>query len=114
MLSNIIQLVVVLIVFVLILVATYFTTKWVGKSGAIQSHAKNISVIETFRIATNKYIQIVKIGTGYYAIGISKDDFSFLTELSEDQLDLSGADNSAGTLSFKEVIGRLKKDKNNN
>ncbi len=114
MLSNIIQLVVVLIVFVLILIATYYATKWIGKSGAIQSHAKNITVCETFKIAPNKYIQIVKLGTGYYAIGVSKDQITFLTALSEEQLDLTSTPTTAGTLSFKDVISRVKKDKNNN
>ena len=54
MLQNVLQLLGLLIILILILVATYYVTKWIGKSGAIQNQAKNIKVIETFRIAPNK------------------------------------------------------------
>lgn len=47
MLNNILQLIATLFAFVLVLALTYFVTKWIAKSGAMQSRAKNIKVIET-------------------------------------------------------------------
>lgn len=101
--DNILQFVGVFLVFVLILVATYFVTRWLAKTGAIQSHSKNIKVIETFKIAQNKYIQIVQIGTKYYSIGVGKDDITFLTPLDESQLDLTETSQMPG-MPFKSIF----------
>ena len=49
MLNNILQLIATLFAFVLVLALTYFVTKWIAKSGAMQSRAKNIKVIETYK-----------------------------------------------------------------
>lgn len=109
MLENILQLFAVLIVFVIVLVITYYATKWVAKSGAIQSQAANIRVTETFKIAPNKYIQIVQLGTKYYAIGVTKDDITFLTPLDEEQLDLSEKDKAVQQIPFKDMLSRFTK-----
>ena len=109
MLSNIIQLVVIIIVFIIVLIATYFTTRWIGKSGSIQAHSPNIRVKETFKIAPNRYIQIIELGDQYYAIGVSKDNITFLTELSKDQLDLTPTQTDQGTASFKDIMSRIRK-----
>ena len=86
MLNNILQLIATLFAFVLVLALTYFVTKWIAKSGAMQSRAKNIKVIETYKIAPSKYIQIIQIGKKQYAIGVTKEQITYLTELTEDQL----------------------------
>ena len=111
MLSNILQLIVILIIFILILVATYFTTRWIGKTGAIQTSSSNIRVRETFKIAPNKYIQIIELGDKYYAIGVSKDNITFLTELSEEQLDLTAVDIKKSPGTFKDFFEKVRKEK---
>ncbi|MBO6108444.1 MAG: flagellar biosynthetic protein FliO [Eubacterium sp.] len=111
MLTNIIQLVAILIVFILVLVATYFTTRWVGKSGMIQTHSPNIRVKETFKIAPNKYIQIIELGSEYYAIGVAKDSITFLTALDKDQLDLSGETSEVKKITFAEFFNKVQKKK---
>lgn len=105
MLNNILQLIATLFVFVLVLALTYFVTKWIAKSGAMQSHAKNIKVIETYKIAPSKYIQIIQIGKKQYAIGVTKEQITFLSELEEDQLEIpEDFGNTVGDTSFKEVM----------
>ena len=69
MLNNILQLITALFVFVLVLALTYFVTKWIAKSGAMQYRAKNIKVIETYKIAPSKYIQIIQIGKSSMPLG---------------------------------------------
>ncbi len=105
--NNILQLLGMVVVFILVLAATYYATKWIAKSGAIQSHSSNIKVIETFKIAPNKYIQIIKLGDRYYSIGVTKDHITFLTSLEEEQLDLQKADTSLPNVSFMEVMGKV-------
>lgn len=105
--SNILQLLAVMLVFVLVLFATYYVTKWIARSGAIQSRSTNIKVIETFKIAPNKYIQIVQLGNRYYSIGVTKDTITFLTALEEDQLDLAPKGGQDVMIPFKDMLSKF-------
>lgn len=107
--QNVLELIGVLIVFVLVLAATYYATRWISKSGAIQMQSANIKVVETFRIAQNKYIQIIQLGDKYYSIAVTKDNITFLTSLEEDQLDLSAKDKEVNVLPFRDMLDRLNK-----
>lgn len=101
------QLFVLILVFAIVLAATYYITKWVAKSGMIQAQAKNIKVQETYKLAPGKYIQIVQLGLKYYAIGVTKEQITFLTSLEEEQLNLEPANIAKQKLSFKEMIEKM-------
>lgn len=105
--SNILQLLATVLVFVLVLAVTYYATKWIAKSGFVQPYSKNIKVIETFKIAPNKYIQIVKLGDRYYSIGVTKDNITFLTSLEEEHLDLQQDVADVQNVSFKDVMSKV-------
>lgn len=116
--GNLLQLIVLVIVFVIVLAATYYLTKWIAKSGMIQTQSTNIKVKETFRIANGKYIQIIQLGTKYYSIGVTKDNITFLTQLDEEQLELNPTVLSHQKSSFKDIfekmsLGKDKTDRNN-
>lgn len=100
----------VVVVFVVVLVITYYTTKWIAKSGAIQSQSANIKVIETFKIAPNKYIQIIQLGSKYYSIGVTKENITFLTPLDEEQLDFTEKA-SYQQIPFKDMLSKFAKAK---
>ena len=79
-----------------------------AKSGAMQYRAKNIKVIETYKIAPSKYIQIIQIGKKQYAIGVTKEQITFLSELEEDQLEIPEEfGNTVRDTSFKEVMKNM-------
>lgn len=109
-LKNVLELVVILIIFVAVLAATYFVTIWLGKSGMVQAQSKNIKIIEAFKIDQNKYIQIIQIGNKYYSIAISKDNITFISELDEEQLDLSNIP-TRSPIQFQTVLDKIKKTK---
>ena len=90
------------------LAATYYVTKWIGRSGVIQTQSKNIKVIETFKIAQNKYIQIIQLGDRYYSIAVT-NHITFLTALEEEQLDLTSKDKEVTVLPFRDMLDRLNK-----
>jgi len=106
------QLVSVALIFIFVLVITYFTTKWIAKyqQGIVTN--KNIKVIETFRVTNNKYIQIIEIGTKYLAISICKDTINVLTELEKEQLIWMPSEQElkAGSTSesFQDIMKKLK------
>ena len=107
--QSLIQLIGVLIIFLFVLIITYFTTKWVGGFQKTQMSRGNLSVVETVRIANNKYIQIVKVGDVYLVIAVGKDEVTKLAELSEDQLSYLQSEDSGRTQeSFQDILNKLK------
>ena len=105
--ENALQLTALLLVFILVLVATYYATKWIAKTGGVQGRSRNIRVIETYKIAPNKYIQIIQLGDKYYSIGVTKDNITFLTTLDEDQLDCSEVEKPVQQVPFKDLLNRF-------
>lgn len=84
--DSYLQFMTVLFLFVVVLAITYATTKWIANYQKGKAVCGNIEVIETSRIASNKYIQIIRIGSKYLAIAVGKDEVHMLTELSEEEL----------------------------
>ena len=109
-LQAIVQLVSILLVFVIVLVMAYFASRWVAGYQRARGAGGNIELIETYRLATNQFIALVRIGSRYFALAVGKDKASFLTELSADDIKKSAAGETAPK-SFREVLGRLKAEK---
>ena len=108
--SSYVDFVILLLIFVAVLVATYFFTKWMAGFQREKTSTGNIEVIETARISTTKYIQIIRIGEKYVAIGVGKDEITNLGEISEDGLVLKDA-SASGSQSFKEILEKFKGEK---
>ena len=110
--SNFFQLLGVLVIFVMVLGLTYLTTKWIASYQKGRSFNKNLQVVETLKLTTNKYIQIIRVSDAYMAIGIGKDEITFLTMLTKEQLNaesLEELENSSGTVeNFSEVLKKFK------
>ena len=108
------QLLTLLIIFIFVLAVTYYVTRLVGNYQKNKLSGSNINILETMRIANNKYIQIVKIGSRVFAIAVAKDTVSYLCELDEDELIYK--ESSSGKMlinndNFKEILEKFKKDK---
>ena len=85
--ENIFQLIIVLFCFVIVLALTYYVTRWIAGYQKSQSISKNLSVVETLKLTTNKYIQLIQAGKDiYYVIAIGKDEITVLGQLSGEQL----------------------------
>lgn len=102
------QFIAVLVIFVLVLGVTAAVTKWIAKYQKQQNVNCNIEVIETTRIAANKYIQIVRVGELYVALALCKDTVTTLCEIPAQQLKEKP---ETKTLRFEELLCKaLKKD----
>ena len=84
--SSFIQLVGVLLIFLFVLFITYIVTRWLAGYQKGQMTGRNIEVVETARIANNKFIQIIKTGDVYLVIAVGKDEVSLLTQLTAEQI----------------------------
>ena len=99
--SSYAQFITVLLIFVAVLGVTAWTTKWIANYQKQQNENGNIEVVETTRIANNKYIQIIRAGEKYMVIAVCKDTVTMLGEIPEEQLK-SG--NSVQKFSFRELF----------
>lgn len=107
--DSYLQLISVLIIFVLVLLATYYVTKWIANYQKGTTNAGNIEVVDTNRISTTNYVQIIRVGAKYFAIAVSKDGITNLGEVSKD--DLVFKDEEVKSVTFKEIFDKIKSEK---
>ena len=111
--GNILQLIGLIIVFIIILFATYYVSRWVGKSGLIQNSSSNIRVVETFRLSQTKYLQIIKVGEKrFFLIAVSKDDITYISELNEEDITMVQNSMTENNFNFADILKKItSKDK---
>ena len=116
-LDSFVQLITVLVIFIFVLIITYFTTRWMAGIQKGRSFNKNLRIIETISAWNNKMISIVQAGEKYLVVSIGKDEVHYLTELKQEELkDLSfmNPDNQNDKQDpFAEIYGRLKEKYDN-
>ena len=101
------QLITVLIIFILVLAATLFTTRWIAGYQKGQNKGKNIEVVETYPIGNGKYIQIVRLAGTYAAIAVCKDTVTMLAEIPKEDIRFP-EDTGGMTLHFKDLFQKAK------
>jgi len=106
-LDSIVQLFTVLLIFIFVLVLTYFTTRFAGGLQKQSMLSPNVDIVETYKIAQNKYIQIIRVGEKYFSIVVCKDTVTLLGEMTKD--DITVPDTKIGTtMSFQEILDKAK------
>lgn len=106
-LDSIVQLFTVLLIFIFVLVLTYFTTRFAAGLQKQSMLSPNVDIVETFRLSQNKYLQIVRVGEKYFSIVVCKDTVTLLGEMTKD--DITIPDTKIGTtMSFQEILDKAK------
>ena len=112
MLRNLGQLIWVLVLFVLVLLLTLLTTRWIAKYQQGQLHNQNLKIIETLKVSPNGYIQIIRAGDVYLVISVSKDHIEKLAEITPDQLAADTVDTTGQKIdmgeSFHDILDKVK------
>lgn len=110
MLDSIVQLFTVILIFIFVLALTYFTTKFTAKLQMGRYQNANVEIIETYKIAPTKYIQVVRIGEKYFSYVVCKETVTLLGELAKDDITNSEQnEQNTAVLSFKDIFEKLKK-----
>ncbi|MBR5336931.1 MAG: flagellar biosynthetic protein FliO [Lachnospiraceae bacterium] len=108
-LESVVQLVGIILIFIFVLAATFLTTRWIANYQRTTTKNRNIRVVETCRLTTNKYIQIVQVGEKYLAIAVAKDTITVLAELGEDEIiDFSAESVSSKGESFGKIMEKIR------
>lgn len=84
--DSVVQFLTVLVVFVIVLGATWLTTRYIAGFQKGKMRGNNFEAIDSFRLSQNKYVQIIRIGERYLAIAVCKDTVTVLTELTKDEI----------------------------
>lgn len=109
--ESIWQLIGLLLIFVVVVVVCYFTTRFIGGYKMKQKGHGNFELIETFALSQNKYLQLVRIGKKLVVISVTKDNISFLTEVNEEDVVITD-DVPQPKISFKDILAKINmKDK---
>lgn len=108
MTDSYVQFMTVLILFLFVLLITYFVTRWIAGYQKGQTVNSNMEILDTIRLSNNKYVQIVRIGRKYLALAICKDTVTMLTEIPEQDLVFTESHTSE-TLGFREILEKIQK-----
>ena len=107
--DSVVQFLTVLLIFAVVLIVTFLVTKWLGNYQKQQGMGANIEIVDSARISPNAYVEILHIGTKYVAVAVSKENVSFLCELSEDEITMK-EDRNMGAVDFKSIFAKAKVD----
>lgn len=105
--KNILELIVLLIVFVLVLVACVLTTRFVAGHQLKRGRVSNFKPIETYQITQNRYLHLVQIGTRYFVVSVTKENINFIAELNEEEIVVKPV-KTGPQRSFKDILSEIK------
>ena len=104
--SSVAEVVGMLTAFTVVLAAAYFATRYLGKYAAGGRNGGNIHILETVKLAPERYLQIIEISERYFLIGVSKTDISLITELKKEEEIKTDI-----RIPFKDLLDRARKNK---
>ncbi|MCR5303744.1 MAG: flagellar biosynthetic protein FliO [Lachnospiraceae bacterium] len=107
--ESFLQFLTVVIIFVVVLAITYVATRWIAGYERGRSAGSGMEVLDTCRLAQNKYVEIIRIGSRYFAVAICKDTVTLISELSPE--DVVTGEKKAPAKGFKEILADLKESR---
>ena len=107
--QSLFELLGLILIFVIVLVVCYYTTRFVAGRQLVQKKIGNFETVETFPIAQNKYLQLVRMGNKYVVISVTKDSVSYITELNENEVCQIQKNTTGSGKSFLEVLSGFTK-----
>ena len=101
-----------LIAFIIVIVACYFVTKFIGGKQLAQQKNSNFTVLDTFRLAQNKYLQLIQAGNRYFVLAICKDSIRLIAELEKEDITY-WRENGQMAGGFQELLSAMHKKQKN-
>ena len=68
--TSVIRLISSIVIFVFVIAATYFTSRFIGNYQKKTLKGTNFDTIEVYRLTPNKYLQLIRIGNRYVVIAV--------------------------------------------
>lgn len=111
MVDSIVKFISAVVVFIFVLAATYMTTRFIGNYQKKTMHGHNFDVIETYRISSTKYLQLIRIGTEYAVIAVCKDTVTMICKMNKDEIEIPEEEEPKSNKSlttFSEMFEQMK------
>ena len=105
--NSFLQFITVLAIFIIVLAVTYAVTRWIGNFQRDQYRGGNIEVIESARISPSVIVEIVRIGSKYVALSVSKDSSSYICDIPAEDI-VFKEDTGVSALSFDSILSRVR------
>lgn len=112
--SGIGQFIVSVFILAVVIVLCYFTTKFIANYQKGVVSKGNIEILEAKSLGNNKYIEIVRIGEECFAIGVAKDNITFISKVDRDTLKIEQPQANKTKESFSQLLDKLKNGRLNN
>lgn len=107
--DSFVQFITVLLLFLVVLVITYVVTRWISGIQKTQMVGRNMEIVDTMRISSSKYLQIVRAGDKYLVIAVCKDTVTMLSEIPKESLIMQDSSQMNGYQSgFREILEKIK------
>ena len=107
--DSFVQFVTVLLLFLVVLFITYGVTRWISGIQKTQMVGRNMEIVDTMRISSSKYRQIVRAGDKYLVIAVCKDTVTMLAEIPKESLVLQDSTKINGCQpGFREILEKIK------
>lgn len=96
----------IIILFIIILFGAYYVSRYVGNFQSRKTNNSNMKIIGVISVGPQKTLQLVRIGKEIILIGVSKDNISYIKDISIDSLD-DLSELNIKTASFNKYFDKL-------
>lgn len=90
---------------VLVLLATYYATKYIAKKGRRLTQTKCMKVVDQMYLSTDKQIAVIEVGKKNLMIGITNQSINLITTLDEEDIVLE--DNAGEAKVFGNMFDKV-------
>lgn len=109
--GGIFQLILILILFVLIFFGAYYTSRFLGGYQMKKNKNANLKIIEAISVGPQKTVQIVKVGSEFVLIGVSKERITYIKTIDSANIDLSTHNRLNNPVPFNKYLDKFIKSK---
>lgn len=82
---GILKLIYLIIIFLIILGASYYLSKFIAKKNSVKN--KHMKIVETLSLGYDKNIHIIKIGETFFLVSSTQKGINLLDRLSKEEMD---------------------------
>lgn len=110
--KDILQIIYILIICIVVFLGAYYSSRLLGNYHFKKNKTSNIKIIEAISVGPQKTIQLLKIGSEFVLIGVTKDKITLLKDISQENIDLSLIENCNETIiPFSQYMDKIIKKK---
>lgn len=112
--EGMVQIIYIFIVCIVIFVGAYYASRLLGNFQLNKNRAANLKIVEVISIGPQKTVQLIKVGSEYILVGVTKDHITFIKEISESNLDINLLQGNDQVVPFNKYLDQYFKKKNSN